>query len=72
MDSKSLRRFNYTLEMTDFMIIEFPDRFYVYDGEPRQSLAKFIADQANQTTCDISLVDRYKFLFVLTGDTEMQ
>jgi len=45
--------------MTDFMIIEFPDRFYAYDGEPRKSLAKFVDEQANQTTCDISLIDRY-------------
>ena len=49
---QNLRRHNYTLEMTDFMAIEFPDRFYVHDGDPRQSLAQF-----NQTSCDVVIID---------------
>ena len=43
--------------MTDFMSIEFPDRFYVYDGDPRRSLAQFVSSRANRTSCDVIVVD---------------
>jgi len=54
---QDLRRHNYTLEMTDFMSIEFPDRFFVYDGEPRRSLTQFLATHGNKTSCDVIVVD---------------
>jgi len=54
---QDLRRQNYTLEMTDFMSIEFPDRFFVYDGEPRRSLTQFLATHGNKTSCDVIVVD---------------
>jgi len=54
---QNLQRYNYTLEMTDFISIEFPDRFFVYDGDPRRSIAKFTSDHGNRTSCDVIFVD---------------
>jgi len=39
------------------MSIEFPDRFYVYDGDPRQSIAQFASQHGNRTSCDVIIVD---------------
>lgn len=57
MCDKDLRRHNYTLEMTDFMSIEFPDRFFVYDGDPRRSIERFAEERGNRTSCDVIVVD---------------
>ena len=43
--------------MTDFMSIEFPDRFFVYDGDPRQSIAQFTSEHSNRTSCDVIIID---------------
>ena len=40
------------------MTIEFPDRFFVYDGDPRQSIAQFVSSsRGNRTSCDLVVVD---------------
>ncbi len=48
---------NYSLEMTDFMAIEFPDRFFVYTGDQQQKVLEFVDKYQNQTFCDITFID---------------
>lgn len=55
---EDLSRFNFTLDLTDFMIIEFPDRFFVYTGNPETvSILKFVGENGNKTSCDVVFVD---------------
>lgn len=39
------------------MSIEFPDRFFVYDGDPRRSITQFTLEHGNRTSCDVIIVD---------------
>lgn len=55
---ENLERFNFTLDMSDFMIIEFPDRFFAYTGDPAtESIPKFIRERGNTTECDVIFID---------------
>lgn len=55
---ENLERFNFTLDMSDFMIIEFPDRFFIYPGDPAsESIPKFIQERENTTECDVIFID---------------
>ena len=48
---------NYSLEMVDFMSIEFPERFYLYPGDMMKTVKAFVQKREGHLKCDVVFVD---------------
>ena len=48
---------NYSLEMVDFMSIEFPERFFLYPGDMKQMVTAFAKKRQGRMKCDVVFVD---------------
>ena len=48
---------NYSLEMVDFMSIEFPERFFLYPGNLTKMVKTFAQKREGRLKCDIIFVD---------------
>jgi hypothetical protein len=48
---------NYSLEMVDFMSIEFPERFFLYPGDLTKMVKTFAQKREGRLKCDIIFID---------------
>lgn len=49
-----------SIDIQDFMAIEFPDRFLGYLGDPKVTVPQWVQKNANKTWCDVLLFDTSK------------
>ena len=49
---------NYSLDMMDFMSIEFLDQFCLYPGDIQSTVSKFVSKHEGRVKCDIIFIDR--------------
>ena len=50
-------RKNYSQEMSDFMSIEFPESFFVHEGDHLKTIPEFVAKNNGKVTCDVIFID---------------